>query len=486
MKKKFKIKKRYIALGLILVLIIVLIAGGQKAKRDAKEYYEVVRGDLSEEVVLAGDIDIEDRADLGFGFSGRVSSVMVQEGQEVKEGDFIAQLSMNQLQAELLEAQANLQQAQADKGVSGVDLDFAYQNLANTIAEQNVVVEAAYKNLLNEGLAAYTDDDTSAEPPIISGTYTSEEEGEYILNPYSSSSPSGYSFTLSGLERGSYSVQTSSPGKLGERGLYIAFDEDSRYGSNTQWIVSIPNMRSSTYTTRKNTYDQAVAARDTLISRAQDDYTQTQTQVTVTSKTGAAVAAAEARVAAVRAQMRDGVIRAPFDGIVGRINLTEGEVVSANTAYVTLVGQEEFELQLNVPEIDVAKISVQDPIVITLDAYGDEFIWSGVINNIDVIDTVIDGVPVYETRATILEADSRIRVGMGAKARIVTQEKENILVAPKYFFTRTSNGYETSVVRDGEEVAATVVLGIEGSGGLVEIVSGLQAGDTIVYQRPLR
>ena len=486
MKKKFKIKKRYIALGVIVLLIILLVGGGQKAKRDAKEYYEVVQGDISEEVVLAGDIDIEDRADLGFGFSGRVSSVMVVEGQQVKEGDFIAQLSMNQLQAELLEAQANLRQAQADKGATSVDLDFSSKNLENTIAEQDVLVEAAYRALLNEDLQAYSVDESEDAPaPIISGTYTGDVEGDYVLSVYSSAAPSGYSFNLRGLESDSYSVRTSNPGQLGERGLFALFDADGRY-SGTEWVVSIPNTRSSTYVAKKNAYDQAVASRNKLISQAEDDFSQTQIRETGSSKSSAAVAAAEARVASVRAQMRDGVIRAPFDGVIGRVDLKEGEVISANTAYVTLVGEGEFELQLNVPEIDVAKIAIEDPITITLDAYGDELTWEGVINSIDVIDTIVDGVPVYETRATIQNTDSRIRVGMGAKARIVTEEKQGVLVAPKYFFTRVSEGYEATLLRDGKEITTLVSLGIEGSGGLVEITEGVEAGDTIVYNRPLR
>lgn len=484
MKKKFKFKKRYILLAIVVLLIVLTIAGGQKAKRDAKEYYEVSRSDISERVILAGDIDIEDRADIGFGFSGRVSSVKVKEGDVVKEGDFIAQLSMNQLQAELLEAQANLQQARADQGATGVDLSYTYDNLQNTIEEQDVLVETAYRALLNNDLQAYTDDNTSAGVPVISGTYTGNKEGEYIIDIYSSSASSGYSFSLSGLEGGSYSVKTNSPGLLGNQGLFIKFDDGGFYGG-TDWVVPIPNTRSSTYTAKKNAYDQAVAARAKAISQAEDTYQTLEAQESNGAKSDAGVAAASARVEAVRAQMRDGVIRAPFDGIVGKLDLVEGEVVSGNTAYVTIVGDTRFELELDVPEIDVAKIATGDSIEISLDAYSDDVSWEGVISSIDVIDTIVDGVPVYETRAAIVNPDERIRVGMSAKAQIVTQEKQDVLVAPKYYFERTSNGYEAVVLRGENEETVSVVLGIEGNDGLVEVVEGLSQGDTLVYNRPI-
>jgi HlyD family secretion protein len=482
-KKKFKFKKRYIALVVIVILVITAVAGGQKARRDAKEFHEVSRADISEQVTLAGDIDIEDRADLGFGFSGRVASVLVEEGQAVEAGDFIAQLSMNQLQAELLEAQANLQQARASQGSTSVDLSFAFENLQNTVEEQDVSVQTAYRALLNNDLQAYTEDNTSATPPVISGTYTGTTEGEYIISMYNSNAPSGYSFTISGLEDGFASARTNSPGVLGEQGLFIQFDAASRY-ENTEWVIPIPNTRSSTYTTNKNAYDQAVATRLRTISQVEDDYAALEAEESQGSSL-AGVSAAEARVEAVRAQMRDGVIRAPFDGIVGKIDLVEGEVVSGNTAYVTIVGDTRFELELDVPEIDVAKISTGDMIDITLDAYGDSVVWQGAINSIDVIDTIVDGVPVYETRAAIVNPDERIRVGMSAKAEIVTQEKQSVLTAPKYFFTRTSEGYEAIVLRGEDEETVLVELGIEGNDGMVEIVSGLQAGDTLVYNRPI-
>lgn len=483
--KKIQFKKRYIVLLIVVVLIIVGRVNNKRAEEASREYFDVVRGDISETLVLVGDIDIEDRADLGFGFSGRVARVNVQEGQVVSKGDILASLSMNQLQAEYLEAQANVRQVRADGGATAVNLDFAEQNLANTIAEQNILIENAYRALLNEDLRAYSlDESDNAPAPIISGTYVGGREGEYVISVYNSSSNSGFSFNLRGLESGFGEAFTSNPGPLGEDGLFVLFDEDGRY-SRTDWVVPIPNTRSSNYTARKNAYDQALATRARVIAEAEDAYQQIIARESGgdSSRSSALVAASESRVSAVRARMQDGVIVAPFDGVVGSISLSEGEVVSANTSYITLVGEEEFELVLYVPEIDVAKISVGDSVLVGLDAYGDSASWNAVITGIDVIDTVIDGVPVYETRATITNIDERIRVGMGARATIVTNEKKNVVRAPQYFFTRVMDGHEVTVLDGEKRNMRTVQLGIEGGDGFVEVVSGLSSGETIVYQR---
>lgn len=485
--KKIKIKKRYIILAIIIILIVVSRINAKRAEDAAKEYLQVSRGDVAETLVLVGDIDIEDRADLGFGFSGRVAKVFVEEGQEVKKGDLIASLSMNQLQAEYLEAQANLRQVQADRGATTVNLTFSEQNLQNIIDEQNTLVESAYRALLNEDLQAYSlKESTTATPPVVSGTYSGSQEGEYILSIYNSSTISGYSFTLSGLETGFGPALTNTPGSLGTQGLKILFSDDVSYGLS-QWTVPIPNTRSANYVAKKNAYDQALATREKVIAQAQEEYQQTLALEATggSSRSGAEVAASQARLDAVKARMQDGVIVAPFDGIIGSLSLEEGEVVSANTAYVTLVGATQFELALNVPEIDVAKLSVGDNVSMTLDAYGDDVTWDAVINSIDVIDTIVDGVPVYETKASILDIDERVRVGMGAKATVVTNQKTNVLKAPFYFFTRVAEGHEVMVSNNGKIEKRIVKLGIQGSDGFVEIVSGLSDNDTIVYQRPI-
>lgn len=477
------IKKRYIVLGIIGILILFSIIRKIIVPDDSKDFFTVERGQVSETIILAGDIDMKDRVDLGFGTGGRVSKVLVEEGQAVKKGTVLARLSMNQLSAELLEAEANLKRAQADSVASGVDFEYSYQNFLTTKEQQDILVENAYKALLNESLEAFTEEDVNAAPPTISGTYFGDEEGEYYIEIYASSASSGYSFRVTGLEQGTGTVQTNIPTALGTRGLYIQFDEDDQY-ANTEWIISIPNKRSLNYLAKKNAYDTAVAERARVVASAEDSYLQAKARESnglPVSKSQAEILAARARVDAVRAQMGDGVIMAPFDGVVGRIDVSPEEIVTANTSYVTLVGSEQFELSLDVPEIDVAKLAIGDSVSITLDAYLNQGEWQGIIDAIDVIDTIVDGVPVYKTTVVVENPDDRVRVGMSAKASILAEQKEGVLRVPQYFFERTEDGYEARVlVNEKKEEKRIVTLGLSGSDGFVEILSGLNEGDVLV------
>lgn len=481
-----KLKKRYIVLGIIVLFILFSIIKNAVTPDDSKEFFTVEQGEVSETIIFAGDIDMKDRVNLGFGTSGRVSQVFVSEGETVKKGQVIARLSTNQLSAQLLEAEANLKRVQAESAASGVGFEYSYQNFATTKEQQDTFVQNAYRKLLSDSLEVYTEDDTDAEPPTISGTYTDTIEGDYIVTTYSSGSSSGYSFKYTGLESGFDAIRTNTAIPLGEKGLYIKFTEGQDY-SNTVWTVSIPNKRSSNYVVNKNAYDQAVAERARVLAQAEDSYLQSQaleSSGNQISKSQADVIAARARVDAVRAQMADSVITAPFDGVVGLVDIAQGEIVTANTPYVTLVGSDQFELALDVPEIDVAKLQIGDAVSITLDAYQNDAEWQGVIDAIDVIDTLVDGVPVYKTTVVITNPDERIRVGMSAKASILAETKEGVLRAPRYFFERTEDGFVSRImVSEKKDKEQSVVLGLTGSDGFVEIISGLQAGDILVREK---
>ncbi len=479
-----KKNRKKIFTSLVLVVIIVFFFG---RRQDApSEFFVVQPRNLIDEIVFSGTVDLQSRVDLGFAIPGRVNQILVSSGDSVSKGQVLARLSMNSLQSELIEAQSALQQVRLDNNVALIDRDSAVQSLNNTIQEQDTLVQNARRALLNEGLEAFPVRQINATPPIISGTYTGIEEGEYLIRVYNSSSTSGYSFELSGLEAGLYTAETRSPGPLGTKGLFIQFSDNQIY-TNTEWVVSIPNQRAPGFTLRNNSYQQSLATRNSVVTQAQNTYQQTlarESQDLNLTRSGAAIQAAEARVEAVRSRMQDGIIVAPFDGFIARVDISENEIAGANTPHLTVVGGENFEVILFVPEIDVGKIQVGDQVFVSLDAYANGEEWLAEIYAIDIIDTLVDGVSVYKTYARIVNPDDRIRAGMNAKSRVVVAEKQNILAVPLYFVRQNNNNsFEAHVVRgEGVEVVE-VVLGLRSSDGFVEIVEGLSVGDTVVFSQ---
>lgn len=467
-----------IIIGAIIVLLVMLmIAGGKKKKADAIEYYTVAQRDITEQVVIAGRVRTQQRAELSFNRGGRVDRILVEEGQEVKKGQALARIAMGQQYADLKSAQASLDLAKADVNDATVDLQQVRQ-------QQETLVRNAYRALLNNDLQAYNRDaGDNAVPPIVSGTYTATSEGEYVLDVYGSSAESGYSFSLSGLGSGTYSGYTSLPGQLGNEGLYIQFDANSNYRSQ-EWFVPIPNTRSTSYTTALNTYTSTVAAAERAIQAAENAIgSSSDAQVT---RAQAQLAQAQARVNGIYSQIADGTITAPFAGVIGSLDMEESENASFGQTVITLIGEEQYEMILNVPEIDIAKVTIGDLVGVTLDAYAD-ITWEGEIVAINASETFVDGVPVYETTVLFTNADERIRSGMNGQATIITGQAKEVPAIPFRALDRVGRDtYEVRLQGEDEKIEKIKVTpGLRGNDSFVEIIDGLEVGDVIVLDKEI-
>lgn len=485
MKTLKKIKKKYLVLtGVGVIAIFLVFAGLKKQNDDLYSSFTVEKTTVSDTLLLAGTIDAKDRVDLGFATSGRVKKVNFQVGDSVKKGQIIAEVEQNRLASELTQARANYTVTRVD---TNSEVQTAADDLETIIAEQDSIVNGLYQQYLTGDLQAYNlDSDSSRTAPSISGNYQATQEGEYLLDMYSSNANSGYSFRLSGLESGTYTAEVNNPGKLGTKGLFIQFSSGNNY-NNTEWVIPVPNTRSTTYAQRKTAYENALATRNRVIASAKNNVNRvsgsdTQSEIT---RDEARRAQAAAQVSAVVSQLGDGKIRAPFDGIIAKNDLEIGEIVNAFSTEIIMFAGQEKELNLNTPEIYINKIAVGDSVDVTLDAY-DDISLTGTVEFIDFIDTEVDGVPVYKTDIVIDTIDERIRSGMNAKASIISDQRSDVLAIPAHYIDTDTNGIQTVMLRVNEQSNETTVqiveTGLRGNEGLVEIINGLKAGDVILLE----
>lgn len=189
--------------------------------------------------------------------------------------------------------------------------------------------------------------------------------------------------------------------------------------------------------------------------------------------------AAEATAQSYAAQLAQTVLHAPFAGVVTRRDARVGELVTAGSPVLSLISEAAFEIETFVPEADIAKLQIGDTASTTLDAYGDREVFVARITSIDPAETVVEGVSTYRVIAQFVTSDERIKSGMTANLDIETDRRTGVLAIP----LRTLGGSDRRSVRvkRGQTVeTVTVEVGLRGSDGHVEIVSGLSEGDRVV------
>lgn len=484
----------------MLVLIIVGFFGYQALTKDplaGLSITTVTRGDVVRAVSVSGVIESADTAELAFPTTGVVSKVYVVEGALVQAGDVLATLGAEGLVATRASTLAELALANADRQelIAGVRAEVrTITDTTVTIAEaeltrikkaQTVAIENAKRSLLNTTITARSLDENEGAPaPIISGTYACENKGSYVMRVYSSGATSGYSFTLTGLETGTFTVSTDQPVAFGTCGLFAKFTAGERY-ANSQWTIEIPNTSSLTYTLNSNTFEKVQRDAENAIAAATQAVTLAQNKQQLENaaprsealtRANARVAQASARVAEVTAQIGDRAIIAPFTGVITVVDILAGETAGTKPI-ITLLGTDAFELTARIPEIDITKISLNQKAKVVFDAKREEPVAANV-SYIAPVPTQINGVAYFEIKLMLNEQPEWVRSGFNADIDIIAEEQTGVLIVPNRYLA-TKDGQSTVSVLANKTITVTpITLIMRGTDGQAAI-SGIAEG-TIV------
>ncbi len=106
MKRKWLV---LITAGCLLGSVFTGCAGGGN---DTQTIQEVIRGDLIISVDASGNLEMPHKANLSFGTTGVVKEIMVDEGEEVSEGQVLAKLDAPALEASVKMSQAEYEMAE--------------------------------------------------------------------------------------------------------------------------------------------------------------------------------------------------------------------------------------------------------------------------------------------------------------------------------------------------------------------------------------
>jgi RND family efflux transporter MFP subunit len=197
---------------------------------------------------------------------------------------------------------------------------------------------------------------------------------------------------------------------------------------------------------------------------------------------------AQAELASVNNQINNSIIKSPIDGVITKSNYEVGEDVSQTKPVFVLLGKSMLYTEIDISEADINKITVSNPVEITLDAFGDEVKFQGNVTFIDPAETIIQDVIYYKVKVyfnqnsmTALTKNSAIKSGMTANAIITTAEKSDILIAPERAIIEKNSQKIARILLPGNQIKESVVTtGLRGDNGLIEILSGLNEGDEVV------
>jgi HlyD family secretion protein len=218
----------------------------------------------------------------------------------------------------------------------------------------------------------------------------------------------------------------------------------------------------------------------------------------------------QSQVNAIRTDLDDMVVRAPFDGVAISKDAQPGEMISpvsagggfTRTGICTIVDMSSLEVEVDVNESYINRVRPGQPVEAILDAYPDWRIPAHVITSVPSADRAKATVKVRigfdpssgsgspRARSKGEQLDPRILPDMGVKVSFLAEPTPQSaapvpsrLLVPKTALRKADGRDIVFVVKeDVAERRAVTIGGTEGD--QVEIASGLQIGERVIIEGP--
>jgi len=206
----------------------------------------------------------------------------------------------------------------------------------------------------------------------------------------------------------------------------------------------------------------------------------------------AEVARAKEALNNAKVQLSYATLVAPISGVIGSVATQEGETVAAglnSPTFVTIIDLDRLEVDAMVDEVDIGKVRVGQKAMFTVDSFpAREFPGKVVAIYPDAI--LLENVVYYDVVVEIQgNEDKVLRPQMTASATIFLDAKTGVLAIPAKAVKRERGKNVVYVMKDGQRAPTggwsprEVKVGWK-DGTWIEVVSGLQEGETILQVAP--
>ncbi len=504
MKRTFKrfLWNKYAIIVFVILLIALFFIFKNRSSSPVIETTTARITNVIEKVSVTGKILAESKADLAFEKSGVVTSIPHKVGESIKKGDILASLDSAGDRAALASAQAQL--AELSRGLRPEEY-----------AADQAAVDAASTTLGNAKSNAFTalrDGYVKAQSSVVNNAdifFTNAQSANPVINVPTQSSAIQTAINQERLAIAnslfSWKAFIDNMRDTDNVSILLAKSENylniiKSFMSDLSAIVNNLNPANSSLSqTTINTYTgamntglstltlaiNAIVTADANLQSSQAAFDQANNQFSL-QKAGTSadtIAAQSAKVAQAQAELDKDKILSPIDGTLTTAVPDLGEFVSAGQTVFSVQSDTAFKIETYVPEADIAKVAIGDLASSTLDAYGSYTDFPAQVAAIDPAETILEGVPTYKVTLYFVTPDSRIRSGMTANLEILTHEVDNVVAIPYRALTITATSTTVRVLSsiDSKKYFPTpVTTGLKGSDGMIEISSGLSAGDKVV------
>ncbi|MCD7791901.1 MAG: efflux RND transporter periplasmic adaptor subunit [Oscillospiraceae bacterium] len=501
-KKKRKLKKWIIILVIVVVIIIAAVVGFSVMRRGnntevATAYTEstVEYRDITSEITGSGTLEAANSYTVTTLVEGEILTADFEEGDEVEEDQLLYTIDSSDTESSIERAEISLSQAQ--RNYSDAVENVSDLNVKSTISGQVVELFVDVGDDVNNGQTIATVRDTSVMTLKVnfpsddcesfyvgqSATVTLDSTFETLTGTVTKIS--GVDTVLSGNRIvHTVTIEVYNPGGISTtqsatatiNGVGSSDSGTFEYGDEATITAKVSGTVSSIVADEGD----SVSSGGTIIVMTSSDLSE---QVTSASES---VRTAQLSLDSANDTLDNYSFTAPISGTIIDKNYEAGENVESGDTLCVIYDLSYLTMTLSVDELDVSSIAVGQSVEITADAV-EGVTYSGVVTKVSVAGTASGGVTTYPVTIRIDETDGLLP-GMTVDATITLESAENVLAVPAsalqrgntVLLTADSPSAAGGEANESGYVTVEVTTGVS-SDDYIEITSGLQEGDVVVY-----
>lgn len=451
-----KKRKPIIIVSVILVIIIIAVAltscfssspAENPASAPVTETAVIEKQNLVNSISVSGTVEGNNLVKITSTVNSRIESLNVSIGDYVKKGDVLCVFDSASLQDEYNALKETVEKSES---MNQTAHEINQRNLRNAETEKEAVLTQAQRNIDN----------------AIAERDKAYEKYNNLIGKYNE---------YAGKKDDLYNKFQSS----GDEMTYQEYQEALQLFKSTEAELDALENQLSTYDnavqTAQDSYDSAERNADSAIQSIQD---------TINSEKYNTDTSSENQLEKLSEKISECTVKAPRDGIITALNVAEGSIPTTD-AIMTIEDSSSLKINVQIKEADILNVREGMKTVIRTNATGDkEFkgTVSKVVNIFSGADPLTMNEGGYTAEITVDDDNTTLLIGMNAKVKIITDEKDNVLAVPYDSISEDNTIYIARQQSDGtyKSEAVKIEKGIE-SDYYTEIISSeVKEGDLIV------
>ena len=487
-----------LACALVIAFALRFLGGGQPSSAAGLTYTtaSVERRDITAQITGSGSLEAANSYSVTSLVEGNILTADFEEGDQVEEGTVLYTIDTSDLSSTLEQAQISLNQAQRSYNSRLKDLEKLSVTAPKAGRVLSLEVEVGDEVTAGQLVATLRNSDTmTLEVPFLSD----EAAGFHVGQSANLTLESTFE-TLEGTVSKINQADTVLEGNMIVRYVTVAVSNPGALSTNQTGSATVDGCASA------GSAAFEYAAEQNIVAEVAGEVTAVQVQegswvnkggviLTLTSDSvddslqsaADSLRNAELSLESRYDQLDNYTITSPIRGTVIDKNYKAGETSEAGKVLCSIYDLSYLTMTLSVDELDISDIAVGQEVEITADAVEGKT-YTGVVTKVSVAGTSSGGTTTYPVTVRIDETEGLLP-GMNADASITLESASNVLAIPSGALNRGNTVLVTAdspsaangtAIEGGDYCSVPVETGASDS-SYIEIVSGLQEGDTVAY-----